>query len=49
MPHQPLVIIDLAEETTRLGEVAAMLVAGFAEHWPDAWPNAGAALDEVRE
>ncbi|HEX6291742.1 MAG TPA: GNAT family N-acetyltransferase [Herpetosiphonaceae bacterium] len=30
-------------------QIAEMLVAGFAEHWPDAWPNLEAALEEVRE
>lgn len=26
-----------------------MLVIGFRTHWPDAWPDMAAALDEVRE
>lgn len=29
--------------------VAALLVAGFAEHWPDAWPDHESAVEEVRE
>ena len=28
---------------------AALLVAGFAEHWPEAWPNLDAARLTVRE
>ncbi len=28
---------------------AALLVAGFAEHWPDAWPDHVSAVEEVRE
>ena len=30
-------------------QVAELLVEGFAEHWPDAWPNLDAALLTVRE
>ncbi|HLW03872.1 MAG TPA: GNAT family N-acetyltransferase [Ktedonobacterales bacterium] len=30
-------------------QVAALLVAGFAAHWPDAWPTLDTALEEVRE
>lgn len=30
-------------------QVAALLVAGFADHWPDAWPDTESALAEVRE
>ncbi|CAA9550394.1 MAG: weak similarity to aminoglycoside N(6')-acetyltransferase [uncultured Thermomicrobiales bacterium] len=30
-------------------QVAALLVAGFREFAPDAWPNLDAALEEVRE
>ncbi len=42
-------IVDLApgdEESIR--RVAALLVEGFADHWPDAWPGMDAALQEVR-
>ena len=43
-------LVDLAH----LGEAmhrraAEMLVEGFREHWPDAWPDPESALDEVRE
>jgi aminoglycoside 6'-N-acetyltransferase I len=30
-------------------QVAALLVAGFADHSPDAWPDTASALAEVRE
>ncbi len=30
-------------------QVAAILVEGFKEHWPDAWPDMGSAVEEVRE
>lgn len=45
-----MIITDLHpddEETIR--EVAAILVAAFREHWPDAWPMLEEALAEVRE
>lgn len=29
-------------------QAAALLVEGFREHWPDAWPDMESALDEVR-
>jgi aminoglycoside 6'-N-acetyltransferase I len=32
-----------------INQVAAILVAAFLEHWPDAWPDMGSALEEVRE
>lgn len=32
-----------------LDPAAQLLVAAFAEHWPDAWPTLDAARDEVRE
>ena len=43
-------IVDLDPGDERaIGQVAAMLVAGFKEHWPDAWPDLESALEEVRE
>jgi aminoglycoside 6'-N-acetyltransferase I len=30
-------------------QAAELLVAGFKEHWPHAWPNLAAGLAEVRE
>ena len=32
-----------------LRQAAELLVAGFAEHWPDAWPNLDAARLTVRD
>ncbi|HEX8681274.1 MAG TPA: GNAT family N-acetyltransferase [Ardenticatenaceae bacterium] len=29
--------------------MSALLVEGFREHWPNAWPDMEAALEEVRE
>jgi aminoglycoside 6'-N-acetyltransferase I len=43
-------IVDLDpgdEEIVR--QAAVLLVEGFKDHWPDAWPNMDAALQEVRE
>jgi aminoglycoside 6'-N-acetyltransferase I len=43
-------ILDLRPDNEPLiRQVAALLVAGFADHWPDAWPTLEAALAEVRE
>lgn len=38
-----------ADDTELIEQVAAMLVAAFAEHWPEAWPTVDAAREEVRE
>jgi aminoglycoside 6'-N-acetyltransferase I len=43
-------IVDLEpgnEETVR--QAAILLVEGFKENWPDAWPDVDAALEEVGE
>ena len=43
-------ILDLAtadEET--IGQAANLLVEGFRENWPGAWPTEEEALEEVRE
>jgi aminoglycoside 6'-N-acetyltransferase I len=43
-------IIDLqAHELELINQAAALLVAGFAEHWPEAWPAMPEALEEVLE
>ena len=43
-------IVDLDPDDERaIGQIAAMLVAGFKEHWPDAWPDLASALEEVHE
>jgi aminoglycoside 6'-N-acetyltransferase I len=41
-------IVDLdASQTQRIRDVAELLVNGFREHWPDAWPTLADALHEV--
>lgn len=44
-------IISLTPESdpALLEGAARLLVAGFREHWPDAWPDMDSALEEVRE
>jgi aminoglycoside 6'-N-acetyltransferase I len=43
-------IVDLApDDEPAMWQAAALLVEGFREHWPDAWPDMEAALQEVRE
>jgi aminoglycoside 6'-N-acetyltransferase I len=46
----PVTILNLVPENEkRLDEVAALLVEGFGEHWPEAWPDRASALLEVRD
>jgi aminoglycoside 6'-N-acetyltransferase I len=43
-------LIDLrGVDHSLLEQAARLLVDGFREHWPNAWPNLQAALDEVQE
>jgi len=43
-------IIDLlADDSESVEQVAALLIEGFKEHHPSAWPDMKAALDEVAE
>ena len=43
-------IIDLLPaDQDKITETAAILVAAFQEHWPDAWPTLESAAAEVRE
>jgi aminoglycoside 6'-N-acetyltransferase I len=43
-------IVDLLpEEREIIQQVAELLVAGFKDHWPAAWPDLEAALVEIRE
>jgi len=45
-----LQIIDLrADDIAAVQQVAFLLVEGFKEHWPQAWPDNEAALREVQE
>lgn len=50
METMPVDIRDLLPTDERcIRQVACMLVDGFSEHEPDAWPAVEAALAEVRE
>lgn len=43
-------IVDLVAQGEALRAAAAeLLVEGFSEHWPSAWPDLPSALAEVRE
>ncbi len=43
-------IVDLLPDNEpAIRQVAALLVEGFADHWPEAWPDLESALEEVRE
>ncbi|MGH2592487.1 MAG: GNAT family N-acetyltransferase [Anaerolineae bacterium] len=43
-------IIDLRpDDDAAIRQVATLLVEGFQEHWPDAWPDMDSALKEVHE
>ena len=43
-------IIDLSpDDEPTIQQVAALLVDGFREHYPDSWPDLDSALEEVRE
>jgi aminoglycoside 6'-N-acetyltransferase I len=43
-------IVDLLpEDQDAVEQAAALLVEGFREQWPGAWPNMESALEEVRE
>jgi aminoglycoside 6'-N-acetyltransferase I len=43
-------IVDLRPEDDRsIEQIAAILVEGFRDHWPEAWPDLQSALEEVRE
>lgn len=43
-------IVDLSPgDEHSIQQVAEMLVEGFKEHWPDAWPDLDSALKEIKE
>ena len=45
-----LQISDLSiDEPDRINQTAAILVEGFAQHWPGSWPTFESALADVRE
>lgn len=42
-------IIDLtSDDIARQTQAAKLLVIGFAEHWPEAWPDFQSAMEEVK-
>lgn len=42
-------IVDLRPDSDQVvRQAAALLVEGFKEHWPHAWPDMDSALEEVR-
>ncbi|HYP41668.1 MAG TPA: GNAT family N-acetyltransferase [Chloroflexia bacterium] len=43
-----IVDLDPGDEQA-IQQVATSLVEAFKEHWPDAWPDMGSALETVRE
>ena len=43
-------IVDFpADDAKVIHQTAVMLVEGFKDHWPHAWPDLDAALEEVQE
>lgn len=43
-------IIDFPASGSEMAQqMAVLLVEGFKQHWPDAWPDLTAALEEVQE
>jgi aminoglycoside 6'-N-acetyltransferase I len=43
-------IVDLDPQAPEMVlQMAELLVSGFREHWPEAWPDLGSALAEVRD
>jgi len=39
----------LPDNKKAIHQAADLLVRGFREHWPDAWPDMAAAMNEVQE
>ena len=45
-----MIITDLSSsEREKIDQTAELLVAGFKEHWPNAWPDLTSALEEVEK
>ena len=38
-----------ADDTAAVEQAASLLIVAFREHWPNAWPDMEAALEEVHE
>jgi aminoglycoside 6'-N-acetyltransferase I len=50
IPEARMLIVDLEPgDDALVRQSATLLVGGFKDNWPDAWPNIDAALEEVRE
>src|SRR3712207_9467986 len=50
IPGRRMLIVDLEPgEEESIRQTATLLVEGFKDNWPDAWPNMDATLVEVRE
>jgi aminoglycoside 6'-N-acetyltransferase I len=47
-PTFSIVDLDPGDEAV-VRQAAVLLIEGFEDHWPDAWPDMEAALKEVRE
>ena len=47
-PRFAILDLDAADEET-IGQAANLLVEGFRDDWPEAWPTEEVALEEVRE
>jgi aminoglycoside 6'-N-acetyltransferase I len=45
-----MIITDLpSSDREKIHQTAKLLVAGFKEHWPNAWPDLASAMDEVED
>lgn len=50
LKNSTMQIIDLCPDSLEaIQQAAALLVEGFQEHWPNAWPDLDSALEEVQE
>ena len=51
MTQRAEILIDdlTADDEAAIQQVAAILVEGFREHWPDAWSTLSEALEEIHE
>jgi aminoglycoside 6'-N-acetyltransferase I len=50
LKNSTMQIIDLCPDALEaIQQAAALLVEGFEEHWPNAWPDLDSALEEVQE
>ena len=47
--HDVRIVDLLPEDEDVMEQAAALLVEGFREQWPEAWPDMDSALEEVRK